>query len=249
MDEVGSTQANREQDAILHLQTSLGNGVDWLTAMLEAMALWTMAEEVVDGRRYNYFIGGEAFDWLALLERLSHEIKGQVPVDELEEVLFTGRFPLSFDESEIQFLLGIDKYRGYLNYFYGVEVESALQQTVETEIEKRYYANGHRDTADRSDEVFLSIYRTPLAELREVYHLETRALAGESITLTELKEFTYWLFKRRMKVSDKAKIASDTRKGLNALRLSGRGPDRYGLGFDFTGSLASIDAILGHAPE
>ncbi|MCL0029081.1 hypothetical protein M1N23_02925 [Dehalococcoidia bacterium] len=249
MGEVRSTQANPEQDAILHLQTSLGDGVDWLTAMLEAMALWTRPEEEVGGRRYNYFIGGEAFDWLALLERLSHEVEGQVPVDELEEVLFTGRFPLSFDESEIQFLLGIDKYRGYLNYFYGVEVESALQQTVETEIEKRYYANGHRDTADRSDEVFLSIYRTSLAELREVYHLETGALAGESITLTELKEFTYWLFKHRLKVSDKAKIASDTRKGLDALCTGGRISDRDGLGFDFTGSLAPVDAILGHVSE
>ena len=217
MGEVRSTQGTPEREAVLHLKTSLGDGVDWPTAMLEAMALWTRPEEVFEERRYNYLIGGEAFDWLALLERLSHEVAGQVPGDELEELLFTGRFPPSFDESDIQGLLGIDKYRGYLNYFYGVEVESALQQSVETEVEKRYYANGRRDAADRSDEVFFRIYRAPLAELREAYRSETEAPAGESITLTELKEFTYWLFKRRLKVSDKAKIASDTRKGLNAL--------------------------------
>ncbi len=36
--------------------------------------------------------------------------------------------------------------------------------------------------------------------------------------LTELKEFTYWLFKYRMLHCDKAKVASDTRKGLRLLQ-------------------------------
>ena len=31
------------------------------------------------------------------------------------------------------------------------------------------------------------------------------------------REFTYWLFKFRVKNSDKAKVASDTTKGLNYL--------------------------------
>ena len=34
------------------------------------------------------------------------------------------------------------------------------------------------------------------------------------MTLTEHKEFTYWLFKWRLRQSDGAKAASDTRKGL-----------------------------------
>jgi hypothetical protein len=37
------------------------------------------------------------------------------------------------------------------------------------------------------------------------------------MSVTQLKEFTYWLFKYRLKTSDKAKIASDTKKGLDAL--------------------------------
>jgi hypothetical protein len=36
----------------------------------------------------------------------------------------------------------------------------------------------------------------------------------KSLTLTELKEFTYWLFKYRVKTSEKPKIASDTKKAL-----------------------------------
>jgi len=214
MSEAHAIQGTAEREAIGRLKTSLGAGVDWPTAMLRVLSVWTRPRELFEDRRYNYFIGGEAFDWLALVERLSHEVEGQIPSDELEELLFTGRFPASFDDSDMQGLLGVEKYRGYLNYFYGVEVESALQQSVGTEVEKRYYANGHRYDADRSDEVFHRIYRAPLAELREAYCTECAVPYQESITLTELKEFTYWLFKRRLKVSDKAKIASDTRKGL-----------------------------------
>ena len=34
-----------------------------------------------------------------------------------------------------------------------------------------------------------------------------------------MKEFTYWLFKRRVNSSDSARVASDTKKGL--VKLSG----------------------------
>jgi hypothetical protein len=36
--------------------------------------------------------------------------------------------------------------------------------------------------------------------------------------LTEHKELTYWLFKYRVRNSDKARVASDTRKGLAQLQ-------------------------------
>ena len=37
------------------------------------------------------------------------------------------------------------------------------------------------------------------------------------MSLTDLKEFTYWLFKRRIGKWDPARVASDTRKGMSAL--------------------------------
>jgi hypothetical protein len=39
----------------------------------------------------------------------------------------------------------------------------------------------------------------------------------KSMALTELKEFTYWLFKYRLWNCDKERVASDTRMGLNEL--------------------------------
>ena len=70
-----------------------------------------------------------------------------------------GACPSRFDEDRFRELLGGEKYRGHLNYFYGVTVEEALQVAVETEIVKRLVSNGYTDTADVSDEALLRIYR------------------------------------------------------------------------------------------
>ncbi|MBE13588.1 MAG: hypothetical protein CL744_08420, partial [Chloroflexi bacterium] len=95
---------------------------------------------------------------------------------------------------------------------------AALLQAVTAEIEKRFYASGRRYHVDHSDESHFRIYRTTMTELLESYREECSLPDIDSFTLTEQKEFTYWLFKVRLKVSDKAKIASDTRKGLAFLQ-------------------------------
>jgi len=41
------------------------------------------------------------------------------------------------------------------------------------------------------------------------------------MSLAELKEFTYWLFKYRIKNTDKERVASDTRKALNWVNRHG----------------------------
>ena len=218
MPENRTIQGTAEREAIEHLRSALLEGDDWPTAILRAISLWSLPEETYKGARFNYFIGGEAFDWLALAQRLSYEVEDLIPSDELEELLFAGRFPSAFNMEDFKDLLGAEKYRGYLNFLYGVEVESALLQAVVSEIEKRFYANGHQYPVNHADEAHFRIYRTSEHELLESYREEKSLSDTDSFTVTEQKEFTYWLFKRRLKVSDKAKIASDTRKGLSFLQ-------------------------------
>ena len=210
--------AAREREAIEHLRRSLSDGRDWPTALLEAMALWSTPQETYRGRRYNHFIGGEAFDWLLLAERLCQAVDGLAPEDEIEQMLFTGRFPDPFPESRIKEILGIDKYRGYLNYFYGVTVEEALQFAAEREVQKRHVSNGNQYQEDFSEEAYAKIYRAPKSELLKQFKKEKGRRSRRSMTLTESREFTYWLFRYRLKTSDKAKTASDTRKGLQQLQ-------------------------------
>ena len=216
-EEQPQTEVLADIDPIDHLRRLLKDGVAWPVALLKSMALWTIPVETVKGREYSYFIGGEAFDWLLLAERLCMEMGSLIPKDEKEELLFTGRFPQPFDESRIKELLGVHKRRGYLNYYYGVVVEEALQLAVEREAHKRNLSNSIRYQADFSDEVFEKIYREPREALTEEFRVEAGYDSLETMSITQMKEFTYWLFKYRIKTSDKAKIASDTKKGLDAL--------------------------------
>jgi hypothetical protein len=39
-----------------------------------------------------------------------------------------------------------------------------------------------------------------------------------SITLSEMKEFTYWLFKYRLENCDRSRVASDTKKAMEYLQ-------------------------------
>ena len=206
-----------EPEAILHLKEGLEAGGDWPTVLLEAMALWTAPQETYDGRSYNYFIGGEAFEWLLLAERLCNAVDGLIPEHEKEELLFAGRFPVPFDADRFRDLLGVDKYRGYLNYYYGVTVEEALLLAAEREVQKRHLSNGNRYQEDFSEEGFVRIYWAPRSELLDQFRQEQGYSGKRSMELAESNEFTYWLFKYRLRTSDKAKTASDTRKGLDQL--------------------------------
>ena len=201
--------------AISHLKDALEKGSDWPTAFFEAMALWTLPVEVHNGRTYRYLLEGEAFDWLVLAERLCDEIMDRVPRREIEELLFAGRLPESFDREKIPGLLGVDRYRGYLNFYYGVTVEEALQLANELEVLKRHTSNGRLHVTDASEQVFTRLYRESGTALLARFRQETgKTSKPDSITVGESREFTYWLFKFRLKSSDKSRIASDTRKGL-----------------------------------
>ena len=219
------------QAAVERFRRAVEGGQSWAVALLEAIAGWTDARESYRGRSFNYFIGGEAFDWLLLAERLCEAADGLIPEGEKEELLFTGKLPLEFDLSRFKGLMGVEKYRGYLNYFYGVTVEESLQLAAELEVEKRHLSNGRRYPQDFSEEAFQRVYRSPRSTLVEAFRKDQGYAAKDSMALSECKEFTYWLFHYRVKTSDQAKTASDTRKGLTQLRrmeaVSGIHAGRY----------------------
>jgi len=194
----------------------------WLVAVLQGIGRWPLAQEQVGDRTYTYLIGGEAFDWLLLAERLCEELRGLIPEDECEQLLFSGWLPPDLAEDEFRRHLGAAKYRAHLNFLYGVRVEEALQVAVQEEVHKerlsRIWENGHVD-----DEVCRRIYGGTRAELLQAFRSQQALAPSDSISLGELTEFTYWLFRYRLRYADPAKVASDTRKGL-ALhqRLEGR---------------------------
>ncbi len=207
--------------AIDYLQQSLEQGETWFVALLEAMSLWTASEETYRGRRYCYLIGGEAFDWHTLAKRLLDEVDGLIPSRAKRLLLKRSELPYYVSEYYFKRRLGAAKYRGYLNYYYGVVVERAIIQSAEDEVRKALLGKGYRDCKDVSEDAFLKVYHTSRGKLLHDFSQEKGYPEKREMNELESKEFTYWLFKYRLHRSDKAKLASDTKKGLERLHRTG----------------------------
>ncbi len=210
-----------DAEAIEHFRRAVADGKHWYIALLEAIGLWTSAEEVRNGRTYRYLIEGEAFDWLLLAERLCETVGGLLPDDEQDALLLHSRPALALSPEEVGELMGSDKYHQYLNYFYGVTVEGVLLLAVQEEVRKERQILSSNKEHEVANEAYRRIYGATRAALLKRFRREKGYTQLNSITLTELKEFTYWLFKYRLKESEKAKVASDTRKALRLLNANG----------------------------
>ena len=203
------------------LQDARG-GTLWFDALLRAIATWDVHAETVDGRDYRYLYGGEAFDWLVLAERLCNAglDAGLLPQGEVEALLLEEQLPARIDEETFKERLGPAKYRAHLNFLYGIRLEEALQLTVEERIHKErggsILTNDRR--GDSMNHVFRRIYGNDRDTLLHEFRSSQERPQLDRISLTELKEFTYWLFKRRVAVQDPARVASDTRLAMLTLQ-------------------------------
>ena len=206
-------------DALLHLRIALATGAPWQKAILEAMGRWTMAEETLDGRKYRYLIQGEAFDWLLLAERLCTDVEGAIPAEEKERFLFTGQIPDTVDEEQFRDYLGPSKFRAHMNFRYGVVLEEVLQLVAEEEVRKLHFSRSYSDNDELMEEAYIHLYQKPRSELLKTFQKETKKDRRRNLTLSDLKEFTYWLHKRRINLWDPARVASDTKKAIRRLEL------------------------------
>ena len=211
---ISANRAEGDAKAIERLKQAVANGTHWYLALLEAIKLWSSAEEDYSGRHYRYLIEGEAFDWLLLAERLCEEVGDLVPENERTDLLFFDRPPLELSKEKFKKSIGPAKYRAYLNYLYGILVEEALISAVVDEIRKERRALGSNKHSDDTDKAYRRIYGAGQQALLDRFRKEKRYTKRKSMSLTELKEFTYWLFKFRLKICDKTRVASDTKKAL-----------------------------------
>ena len=205
-------------DIVIHtFRAQLAAGAPWHLALLDAMGRWIPAEEWHKDRRYKYMVGGEAFDWLLLAERLCDEAEGNIPERDIERLLFHGLLPEPVADEDLRNLLGASKYRAYLNFHYGVVLEEALQLASEEYVRKCHLARGYSDSEELVEEAFRHLYTQTRADLLAEFRTEERLGKRQGLNLSDLKEFTYWLHKRRVNYWDPARVAYDTR--LAILRL------------------------------
>jgi hypothetical protein len=209
--------SNRDTQAIQGLKSAIAEGKNWYVAVLEAVRLWSSPEEEYDGRHYQYLVDSEAFDWLVLAGRLCEELDGLIPEKERINLLFFDTPPIELSKDEFKNLIGASKYQAHLNYLYGILVEKFLILAVTEEIRKKKRVLGLNNDNGVVDEVYQRIYGATQFALLKQFRKERHYPQLRSIKLSELNEFTYWLFKYRIKKRDKSCMASDTQKALTKL--------------------------------
>jgi hypothetical protein len=207
--------------ALYHFHDAIRSGKHWYIALLEAIGMWQSPEEIYQGRHYRYLIDEEAFDWVLLAERLIESVDGSLPEDEKSVFLLHDQPPLNISKEQLCGFFGEKRYRQHLNYYYGVTVERALVLAVQDEIRKERQVAGYIKEQENADEAFRRIYGQTETVLLEKFRRERRYRRLKSISLEEYKEFTYWLFKYRVKHCDKERVASDTRKALEWVNRNG----------------------------
>ena len=242
MEAANTTSTASSAEVVHYLRQAIDSGRHWYLALLEAIGRWTLPQEEYQGHRYCYLIAGEAFDWLTLAQRLCLEADGQVSQDERDRLRLEGQPPLQLSAEKFRSLIGDSKYRAYLNYYYGVLVEQALQRRTEEEVRKESLSRGFRRVHDLERKVYQRIYGELRAELLLRFR-EQRGLPIEGdLSPTADKEFTYWLFKYRLEHCDRARLASDTKKGLDWLHRLGEAQGAQS-GASFPAPTEVIDAV------
>lgn len=230
---------------IAELRHRAGKDESWHIALLQAMGQWSLTHESVAWRDWHYVIGGEALDGLTLAQRLCLEIPDAIPPFELESLLFHGRWPERMSAERLRQLIGSYRYTALLNFRFGIVVEEALQLVAEESIRKSRLARCYQDSDDVIEDAYRHLYGDTQTNLiAEFLRASDAALEStpESMPLNVWQEFTYWLFKRRVRKWHPARVASDTRRGLERLRElhdAGEGDgSHYFVGADFDPPLA-----------
>lgn len=222
---------NTDRESVKHLSLDIVEictkeilaGRSWIYAVLEAARKWVLPYEKIEARQFQYLIHGEAFNWLLLAERLVLDLRNCIPLDEVTDLLFHGKLPESMTEVQFREVLGENKYRAHLNFYYGVTVEEALMFAVEEEVSKEGRVRGFYEHSNVEDEVMIRLYGKPQGQLIRRYFKDQNRRFRNRMNASEWTKFVYWLFRLRLTNSDQARLASDTNKGLRCLaRITGK---------------------------
>jgi len=202
---------------IEELRARITAGDDWYRCLMHAAQQWPVGEEVLDGERFLYLIEGEALDLLRLCERICLEVADLVPEEPMLALLASDRPPRSSEREGLRDLIGPERYKAYLTFIYGVIVEELVVQAVLEDLRRRRRTSGLTRYDATLDDAFTHVYGSTRAELFDTFRRERGLRPRRSVTLTQMKEFTYWLFKLRLKSMDKSRVASDTKRALTLL--------------------------------
>lgn len=208
----------------------------WRDHIFDATSRWHLPAEVVsDDDEYVYLVGGEAFNWRRLAERLAWHIELLLPdklAAELRAWVEADHIFGGIDESDFRRILGSDKWRAYLNYFYGITLERCLLVYAGNRIGKLEFSRGRQVSDDCLDDAYVALYDATEPELWARFVAETDAEeagashSDETRSTAQDDEFTYWLFKRRIASTYQVNVAHEVKHGLELFDKVGSADER-----------------------
>lgn len=222
-------ETNRQQ-LVIDLQKNIEDHAhSWQTAFLETVAAWPIENEHVYGETFHYFIGGEAFNWKRLAERIATQLAEEdsttLPAEKVFEWIESSGVFGGIPEDEFRRILGVDGWRAHLNHFYGVHIEQCLIAAIQARNHKRRYSAGLPPSDDSSDRAYLGLYEETEQDLWQLFITENADRLSDLIaespdetrTIALDEEFTYWLFKRRIEYTLAPQVAAETQRGLDMM--------------------------------
>ena len=194
---------------IQELRNEVSLGEDWQKSIAKYIGLWTKKEEFYRGYKYIYLIDDEALDWLTLTERLVSSIKSYITKEEYYYVSTSGLLPDQKIYKYIKKTIPKKKLSQMRNFYYGIILENFIYNYKILEYQKNSIG-----VEDNDQRFFEEIYNKPIEVLYATFYKEKKTISKNKLNFHELKLFSYWLFKYRLKHSDKTKMAHETNSAL-----------------------------------
>ena len=200
---------------IQELRNEVSQGENWQKSVAKYIGLWNEKEEFYRGYKYIYLIDDEALDWLNLTERLVSSIKSYITKEEYNYVSTSGLLPDQEIYNYIKKTIPKKKLSQMRNFYYGIIIENLIYHYKILEYQKNTIV-----VEDNDQRFYEEIYNKPIEVLYEIFYKERRTINKNKLNFHELKLFSYWLFKYRLKHSDKTKMAHETNTALKLANIT-----------------------------
>ncbi len=200
---------------IQELRNEVSQGENWQKSVAKYIGLWNEKEEFYRGYKYIYLIDDEALDWLNLTERLVSSIKSYITKEEYNYVSTSGLLPDQEIYNYIKKTIPKKKLSQMRNFYYGIIIENLIYHYKILEYQKNTIV-----VEDNDQRFYEEIYNKPIEVLYEIFYKERRTINKNKLNFHELKLFSYWLFKYRLKHSDKTKMAHETNTALKLAKIT-----------------------------
>jgi len=200
---------------IQELRNEVSQGENWQKSVAKYIGLWNEKEEFYRGYKYIYLIDDEALDWLTLTERLVSSIKPYITKEEYNYVSTSGLLPDQEIYKYIKKTIPKKKLSQMRNFYYGIIIENLIYHYKILEYQKNTIV-----VEDNDQRFYEEIYNKPIEVLYEIFYKERKTINKNKLNFHELKLFSYWLFKYRLKHSDKTKMAHETNTALKLANIT-----------------------------